>query len=117
MAQQLLEISNGSILPTNSINKLRETVLMRKFGVKGKESTAETLLRILDNDDSQSYVSYTGSYDQTKQLVRVRRKRKNNNKKPSIDEKKCSKKEHEQHVMDAANTLPLGNGEFLIAIA
>ena len=117
IAQQFLEISDGSKLPLNSINKLRDAILMRKYGVAGKESTAETSLRILDNDDSQSYICCTGSYDQAKQLVRVRRKRKKNNTKPTIDEKKCAQKEHERYAMDIANALSLGNGKFLIAIA
>ena len=62
IAQHLLEISNDIKLPKNSINKLCDAVLIREFGVGGKESTAETLMRILDSDNIQCYVYFTGSY-------------------------------------------------------
>ena len=90
---------------------------MRKFQSGVHESTAETLMHILDNDDAQSCVCCAGSYDEAKQLVRVRRKRKSRSTKPTVEDKKCSEKEHEAHVMDIVNALSLGNGEFLIAIA
>ena len=92
IAQHLLEISNGSKFPKNSINKLRYAVLMHKFRVGGEESTAETLMQILDSDDTQYYVCHTGSYDWTKKLVRAWRKRNKKYEKPTIDDKKCSKK-------------------------
>ena len=73
-------------------------------------------MRILNNDDTLSYVCYAGSYDEAKQLVRVRGKRKSKGTKPTEDVKKCAGKEHEIYVKDIVKALSLGNGEFLIAI-
>ena len=74
MSQQFLELMNRSKSPKHSTNKLRDTVLMRKHGISNNESTAETLICTLDNDGTQSHVCCTGSYDEEKELVRVRRK-------------------------------------------
>ena len=99
------------------MNKLRETVLMRKHGVSINESTAETLFRLLDNDDAQSCVCCTGSYDEAKELVRVRLKRKKKGETPVADDKASRNEDHENHVKDIVHALAIGNGEFLIDVA
>ena len=63
IAQQFSHLVNGSEMPRNSIGKLRGTVLMRKCQSDRHESTAETLMRILDSDSTQSCARFTGSHD------------------------------------------------------
>ena len=74
IAQQFLEMSGGGKFPQKSMSKLRETVLMRKYKSSSAESVAETLMRVLSEDDTTSFVFHTGSYNKAQQLVRVRRK-------------------------------------------
>ena len=59
------------------ISKLLEMVLARKQVSSSNESVAETLIRLLKNEETMAYLFCTSSYDEANQLVRVRRKRKN----------------------------------------
>ena len=92
IAQQFLEISGGGKLPQKSIAKLRDAVLMRKYNSNATETTAETLIRMLIEDETMSFICHAGSYDEAKKLVRVRRKRQSKGKNMTIEEKITSPK-------------------------
>lgn len=116
VAQQLLELSCGNKLPRNSLAKLREAVLMRKYQTNGSETTAETLIRLLNNDDNISCVCCTGSYDEAKQLVKVNKKRKSRGKNITNDQKKNISNQHERFVKEVILGLQINNCEFLISV-
>ena len=57
--------------------KLRHCVLMRKFNFNSSETTAEVLLRLLEEDEDMLCVTCTGSYDGASNLVKIRKGAKN----------------------------------------
>ena len=59
--------------------KLRQCALMDEFKATNKESTAETLIRLLREDKDAHHVSCTRSCDRAKNLVRIKKKRKKDN--------------------------------------
>ena len=113
IAQQFLEISGGGKLPQKSIAKSRDAVLMRKCVSNATETTAETLMRTLTEDETMSFVCHTGSCDEAKKLVRVRRKRQSKGQNMTIEEKNNISEEHKTFVTEIVLGLSLGNGEFL----
>ena len=116
MAQQFLEITTGARLPTQSIKKLRNCVLMRKFASDGSETTAELLLKMLQRDPDITYMCYTGSYDDAKQLVTVRKQRKSKNEglKSKIEQHASS--DVKDYIKSVIMGLCIGSNEFLIAV-
>ena len=69
IARQFLELTTGRKFPKNSMKKLHETVLMRKHNADDNESTVETLMHVLNNDNTLSCVCNAGIHDESKQLV------------------------------------------------
>ena len=80
MTQQFLELTTGRRLPPNSMAKLRQCVLMRKFKSTSSETTAEILLRLLEDDEEMLCVTCAGSFDEATDLVKIRKGGKNRTK-------------------------------------
>ena len=76
MTKQFLELTTGGRLPPNSMAKLRVRILMQKINCDVSETTAETLLRHLEEDDDMIFMSHTRSYDEASNLVKIHKKRK-----------------------------------------
>ena len=77
MPQQFIELTTGGIIPPNSMDKSRACVLMQKLSCDELETTAETLLRLLEDSDDMLFVICTGSFDEASNLVKIHKKRKN----------------------------------------
>ena len=116
VAHQFVDLVGGRKLPSKSMAKLRETVLIRKHQTRDNESAVKTLVRLLTEDDTISYASCTGSYDEAKQLVKVRKKRKSKGKKFNNELNNNISLEHENFVKDVVLGLSLRNREFLISV-
>ena len=58
IAQQFLEMSRSGKFPQTSMSKLCETVLMRRHKSSSTESAAETLMRVLSEDETTSFVCH-----------------------------------------------------------
>jgi len=70
----LVSVCAGKKITPDAIKQMRRAVLISKFGNNNSdESTAETLIRNLDEDESIHYHYLTGSYDQALGQVRVRK--------------------------------------------
>ena len=63
-----------------------------------------------------SFVCFTGSYDETKQLVKVRRKYKKKGAPIQTDLKTNLSEGHENYVKEVVIGLSLGKGEFVICV-
>ena len=73
------------------------------------------MIRLLDKDESISYVCYTGSYNEAKKLVKVHRKSKKKGNMIDAAETNVSAA-HEKFAKEVVLGLSLGNGEFLINV-
>ena len=67
--QQLTKLTTGGRFPPNSMAKLRAWVFIQKFNCDRSETTAETLLRLLEDDDDVLFVRFAYSYDEASNLV------------------------------------------------
>ena len=114
MANLFMELLGGGKLSRKSISKLRETVLIRRYDSNLNESTAETLIRLLNEDESITHLSCAGSYDQAQQLVRVRKKRKSKGNKVDQEGNCNVSNDHKRFVKEIILGLSLGNNKFLI---
>jgi len=76
--QEFIDMKHGVQLNKNSIKKMKQTVLLDKFkeGGEKEETTAQTLLRMLENNENLDYVAYFGSYQEAEDTVRVRKQSK-----------------------------------------
>ena len=111
-----MEITTGSRLPAQSINKLRNVVLMRKHATSRDETTAKLLLKILSRDLNISRICRTGSYDDTKDLVTVRKQRKSKKSKCASKIEALPNGDMKTHVKSVIMGLAIGKGEFLISV-
>lgn len=73
VVQLLLSVMGADRVTSDSISKMRRAVLIKKHKNDKDESTAETLLKMLDNMDGVTYCYMTGSYDDALNKVRVRK--------------------------------------------
>ena len=70
----LLSVMSEDRITPDAMSKMRRAILITKHGNTDKnESTAETLLRMLDEKEGTSYDYMTGTYDEALDLVRVRK--------------------------------------------
>jgi hypothetical protein len=76
--QEMLQYKHDVKLNKASIKKMRQTVLMEEFSIDGKtqQTTAQILLKWLDDHPELDYVAYYGSYEEAKNSVKVRKVRK-----------------------------------------
>ena len=116
MTQQFLELTTGGRLPPNSMAKLRQCVLMRKFKSTSSETTAEILLRLLEEDEEMSCVTCTGSFDEATDLVKIRKKRRKSDKTEDVTSTVVHDSEAKSCIKSVTLGLSLGGGEFLLAI-
>ncbi len=76
--QEMMEYKHGAKLSKSSIRKMRQAVLMDEFNIDGKveQTTAQILLKWLDEQQDLDYVAYYGSYEEAQNSVKVRKVRK-----------------------------------------
>lgn len=122
------QILTNNHLSTDSISQLRRSVLISKHKNHKGESTASTLLRLLEEKEGTNYCYMTGTYSEAENLVRVRKVKK----KKVLDdavfppvEKDVVEDEVEDSVDEETNNyvrsvvkaLTLGDDEVLLAVA
>ena len=73
VVQLLLSVMGTDRITTDAMNRMRRAVLITKHKNDAGESTAETLLKMLDNMEGVSYCYMTASYDDALGKVRVRK--------------------------------------------
>ncbi len=139
----LLSVVSGNRLSSDSIKKMRRAVLISKHrNHDSTESTADTLIRMLEEIEGMYYCYITGSYDEALDLVRVRKVKKKRRKSkkrrrrqfqnPAFDDlavesderldnndvtEPSHDKETNSYVKSVVNALTLGDGEVLLAVA
>ena len=101
MTRQFLELTAGGRLSPNSVAKLRQCVLMMKFNSNSSEITVEDLLSLLEEDEDTLCVTCTGSYDDSSNLVEIRKAVKNLTKAKMLHQPKCMilKLNHTQNLL------------------
>ena len=72
----MLSILSGNRISEDALQKIRRGVLLAKHGNTGNESTAQVLLRMLENKDGVIFCYMTASYSEATKLVRVRKVKK-----------------------------------------
>ena len=103
----LMKILTNNHLSSDSLKSMRRAVLISKHKNDNDESTALTLLRLLEEKEGTNYYYMTGSYSESLKLVRLRKVCKKKQKcKPC---KKKGKVYHEtnNHVKAMVNELSL----------
>lgn len=73
VVQLLLSVLNGTTVTRDAMNRMRRAVLISKHGNVKDESTADTLIRMLEEKEGTTYCYMTGSYDEALDKVRVRK--------------------------------------------
>ena len=73
VVQLLLSVMGADRITSNSMSKMRRAVLISKHKNQTGESTAEILLRMLEEMPGVTYCYMTGSYDEALNKVRVRK--------------------------------------------
>lgn len=73
VVQLLLTVMSGQRISQDSLSKMRSAVHISKFRGKEIESTADTLLNMLENEEGVTYCYMTASVDEAMQRVRVRK--------------------------------------------
>ena len=65
----MLSILSGNRISEDALQKIRRGVLLAKHGNTGNESTAQVLLRMLENKDGVIFCYMTASYSEATKLV------------------------------------------------
>ena len=117
IAVEYLNITTNLNLSAIAIKKLRRTVLLRKHQNDGESSTAEVLVKMLEERDDMHYVMYTGNYDEASRKVRVRKKNKNAKTPPSQEDIENLSEKAKANIKSIIDGLRLEDGEFLIGVA
>lgn len=73
IVQLLLSVLNGTTVTPDAMSRMRRAVLISKHGNAKNESTADTLIRMLEEKEGTTYCYMTGSYDEALDKVRVRK--------------------------------------------
>ena len=73
VVQLLMSVMGADKITNDSISKMRRAVLIKKHKNDKGESTAETLLKMLDDMEGVTCCYMTGSYDEALNKVRVRK--------------------------------------------
>lgn len=70
----LISVCTGKTVTADAISRMRRAVLISKHGnSSNEESTADTLIRMLEEKEGTTYCYMTGSYDEALNKVRVRK--------------------------------------------
>ena len=74
VVQEFIEIKTGKKISKASISRMKESVVLDKFKKKDDETTAETLLNMMESDESIEWVAYYGRAEDAEKTVRVRKR-------------------------------------------
>ena len=91
--QEMMNYKHGVNVNKTSIQKMREAFLMEEFEIdrNNKQTTAQILLKWLDEQADVDYVAYYGSYEQAEDTVKVRKERKKGKRTKVATRKKVGK--------------------------
>ena len=82
VVKEIVHIKSKHKMSSASLSKLKQTMVVNTYkNGNEKESTADTLLRMMESDENIEYVAYFGSYSEAEKLVRVRKRRSKKKKK------------------------------------
>ena len=123
----LLEVAEGKKVSVTKLESVRRAVTLNKHRNHQDESTADTTLRILENEARENglkYVVLMASYDRAKNLVKVRsRKPRNNSRNHHLDigfeelEQVSRDKDTNRFVKAVVEALQLEDGNILLGVA
>jgi hypothetical protein len=88
VVKELVEIETGQTLSNASLSKIRQSMVINKYKQNEQDSTADALLRMMDNDPNIEYCAYIGSMSEAEKIVRVRKR--SSKKKGQQDESKST---------------------------